>query len=234
MTEGAERSLDRKGIRAAMALLEEAGWTVRDGRLANAAGEPFRFEILLNQSGSAMRSGSEVQKIVDIYLEALKPLGITPRVTLLDSAQYVQRTNSFAFDMTWYERGLSLSPGNEQALYWGSASATEPGSKNWMGLQSPAVDAMIEAMVNATSAEDHAAAVQALDLDRDTRRARKLAAAVKALDRILTAGRHVIPVSFSPVSRIAHAANLHHPARLPAYGDWPGFMPETWWADPPR
>ncbi|WP_240602319.1 extracellular solute-binding protein [Paracoccus endophyticus] len=215
LPEGAERSLDRKGIRAAMALLEQAGWTVRDGRLANAAGEPFRFEILLNQSGSAMRSGSEVQKIVDIYLEALKPLGITPRVTLLDSAQYVQRTNSFAFDMTWYERGLSLSPGNEQALYWGSASATEPGSKNWMGLQSPAVDAMIEAMVNATSAEDHAAAVQ-------------------ALDRILTAGRHVIPVSFSPVSRIAHAANLHHPARLPAYGDWPGFMPETWWADPPR
>ncbi|WP_134724853.1 extracellular solute-binding protein [Paracoccus luteus] len=213
LPEGAERSLDRKGIRAAMALLEQAGWTVQDGRLADAQGRPFAFEILLNQSGSAMRSGSEVQKIVDIYIQALKPLGITPRVTSLDSAQYIERTNNFAFDMTWYERGLSLSPGNEQALYWGSASATEPGSKNWMGLQSPAVDAMIAAMVNATSAEDHAAAVQ-------------------ALDRILTAGRHVIPVSFSPVSRIAHAASLHHPARLPIYGDWPGFMPETWWAEP--
>ena len=143
-------------------LLAEAGWTVQEGVLKNAEGAPFAPEIVLNQSGSAMRAGSEVQQIVDIYVEALRPLGIQPRVTVLDSAQYVERTNRFAFDMAWYERGLSLSPGNEQALYWGTASATQNGSKNWMGVASPAVDAMIDRMVNATTAGDYTAAVQAL------------------------------------------------------------------------
>ena len=212
LPEGSEKLLDRKALREAVGLLGEAGWTVGpDGVLRNAGGDAFAPEILLNQSGSAMRSGAEVQQIVDIYVEALKPLGIMPRVTVLDSAQYVERTNRFAFDISWYERGLSLSPGNEQSLYWGSASAGQEGSKNWMGVRSPAVDAMIDEAVNAASAEDHVAAV-------------------KALDRLLTAGRYVIPVSYPQVSRIAHARRLHHPERLPIYGDWPGFLPDVWWS----
>ena len=105
-------------------------------------GQPFRFEILLNQSGSAMRSNAEMRQIVDIFVQSLRNLGITPTVTLLDAAQYVERTNNYQFDVTWYERGLSLSPGNEQMLYWGTASADQEGSKNWMGVRSPAVDAM--------------------------------------------------------------------------------------------
>ena len=212
LPDGSEKLLDRPALREAAALLAEAGWTVRDGVLKNADGVPFAPEIVLNQSGSAMRSGAEVQQIVDIYVEALRPLGITPRVTVLDSAQYVQRTNRFAFDMSWYERGLSLSPGNEQALYWGSASADQEGSRNWMGVRSPAVDAMIAEAVNATSEDDHVAAV-------------------RALDRLLTAGRYVVPVSFPRLSRIAHAARLRHPETLPIYGDWPGFLPEVWWSE---
>lgn len=215
LPQGSDRLLDRSALREAVGLLAEAGWTVgADGILRNADGAPFAPEILLNQSGSAMRAGSEVQQIVDIYVEALKPLGIAPRVTLLDSAQYIERTNRFAFDMTWYERGLSLSPGNEQALYWGTASAGQEGSKNWMGVRSPAVDAMIAEAVNATDLDGHVAAV-------------------RALDRLLTAGRYVIPVSYPQVSRIAHAARLRHPQRLPIYGDWPGFLPEVWWSEPP-
>lgn len=215
LPEGSDRLLDRTALREAVGLLAEAGWTVSaDGVLRNADGAPFAPEILLNQSGSAMRAGSEVQQIVDIYVEALKPLGIAPRVTLLDSAQYIERTNRFAFDMTWYERGLSLSPGNEQALYWGTTSADQEGSKNWMGVRSPAVDAMIAEAVNATDLDGHVAAV-------------------RALDRLLTAGRYVIPVSYPQVSRIAHAARLRHPQRLPIYGDWPGFLPEVWWSEPP-
>ncbi|WP_232222527.1 extracellular solute-binding protein [Paracoccus sphaerophysae] len=215
LPQGSDRLLDRTALREAVGLLAEAGWTVgADGILRNADGAPFAPEILLNQSGSAMRAGSEVQQIVDIYVEALKPLGIAPRVTLLDSAQYIERTNRFAFDMTWYERGLSLSPGNEQALYWGIASADQEGSKNWMGVRSPAVDAMIAEAVNATDLDGHVAAV-------------------RALDRLLTAGRYVIPVSYPQVSRIAHAARLRHPQRLPIYGDWPGFLPEVWWSEPP-
>lgn len=212
LPKGGERHIDRKGIRSALKLLEEAGWTVQQGELRDAKGQPFSFEILLNQSGSAMRSSSETRQIVDIFTESLRNLGIRPKVTLLDSAQYVERTNNYQFDMTWYERGLSLSPGNEQMLYWGSAGVEKTGTKNWMGMNSPAAEAMIAEMGHAETREDYRAAVH-------------------ALDRILTAGRYVIPVSFSPISRLAHKADLHYPENTPLYGDWPGFMPETWWQE---
>lgn len=212
LPEGGDGPLDRRALRAALKLLEEAGWTVQGGALKNARGQPFAFEILLNQSGSAMRTSSETQQIVDIYVEALRNLGITPRVTLLDSAQYAQRTNNYDFDMTWYERALSLSPGNEQRLYWGKDGVTLPGSRNWMGMDSPAAEAMITAI-----------------LDADTPEA--FSSAVRALDRVLTAGRYVIPVGFSPISRLAHSADLHYPESTPLYGDWPGFMPEVWWQE---
>jgi peptide/nickel transport system substrate-binding protein len=212
LPEGSDRPMDRPAIRRALKLMQDAGWTVQDGRLANDQGQPFSFEILLNQSGSAMRSGSETQQIVNIYIEALRPLGITPRITLLDSAQYIERTNNYQFDMTWYERGLSLSPGNEQRLYWGADGVTTPGSRNWMGMDSPAVEAMIDAMVTSETSEDFTAAVH-------------------ALDRVLTAGRYIIPVSFAPFSRLAHSDSLKYPQELPIYGDWPGFLPEVWWQE---
>lgn len=213
LPDGSDRALDRAGLRRAIDLLEQAGWTVRDGILQDADGRPFAFEILLNQSGTAMRSASETQQIADIYVQALRNLGMQARITLLDSAQFVQRTNEFQFDMTWYERALSLSPGNEQLLYWGAAAADQPGSRNWMGMKSPAAEAVIAAMVNSQNTQE-------------------FTAAVRALDRILTAGRYVIPVGFSPVSRLAHTADLRYPDRTtPLYGDWPGFMPELWWQE---
>lgn len=212
LPEGGDTALDRRGLRRALQLLEEAGWTVKDGTLTNDAGRPFAFEILLNQSGSAMRTASETQQIVDIYVQALRNLGIAAKVTLLDSAQYVQRTNNYDFDMTWYERALSLSPGNEQLLYWGRDGVTLPGSRNWMGMNSPAAEAMIAAMLDAETPE-------------------AFASAVRALDRVLIAGRHVIPVSFSPISRLAHSAQLYYPENTPLYGDWPGFLPEVWWQE---
>ena len=138
--------------------------------------------------------------------------GIQVTVTMLDSAQYVERTNNYEFDMTWYDRALSLSPGNEQMLYWGRAGVTEPGTRNWMGMDSPAAEAMIAEMLTAASPEDYRAAVH-------------------ALDRILTAGRYVIPAGYSPISRLAHDSALKFPAEIPVYGDYPGFLPETWWRE---
>lgn len=203
VSDGSE--LNRKNSRKAMKLLEEAGWTVgADGVLKDAAGTPFSFEIVLQQGAA------ETQSIVDIYVEALRRIGIFPKVTTVDDAQYQARTNTYDFGMAWYTRALSLSPGNEQMLYWGSRGVSEPGSRNWMGMTSPAAEAMVRAMLEARTPEE-------------------FTAAVRALDRVLTAGRYVIPGWYAPISRIAHDRNLHFPERLPLYGDWPGFQPEVWW-----
>ncbi len=202
VSDGSERN--RANIRAALALLEEAGWTVEDGALQNADGAPFEFEVVLSQGAT------ETQQIVDIYTAALSRLGIFPKITAIDSAQYKERTNVFDFDMTWYTRGMSLSPGNEQTLYWGSEAATTDGSRNWMGVQSPAIDAMIDTLLTSTSRED-------------------FLAATRALDRALISGRYVIPVWFDPVARLAHVKELKYPSTLPIYGDWLGFQPELWW-----
>ena len=198
------REANRAGIRAAMGLMEEAGYRVEDGVMTGPDGAPFTFEIVLQQ-GSA-----ENQAIINIYVEALARLGITPTVTTIDSAQYRERTDAFDFDMTWFARGVSLSPGNEQYLYWGCEMVDVEGSRNLMGVCNPAIDAMIDEMLTAESQQDYRAAV-------------------RALDRVLTAGRYVIPIWYSPVSRIAHVRELHYPERLPIYGDWLGFQPDVWW-----
>lgn len=213
LPEGGDQVLDRKGIREALRLFAEAGWTIHDdGLLRNAEGQPFTFDILLNQSGSAMRTAAEVRQMVNIFVESLRNLGIRPTVTVLDSAQFIERTNNYQFDMTWYERALSLSPGNEQMLYWGADGVTKPGTRNWMGMNSPAAEAMIRNMQSSTTNEEFIASVH-------------------ALDRILTAGRYVIPVSYTRNSRLAHKSDLNYPETIPLYGDWPGFLPETWWKE---
>ena len=200
-------SANRAGIRSATALLAEAGWTVQEGVLRNAAGEAFAFEILLEQGSS------EMQSVVAIYTEALTRLGIAVRLTVVDSAQYRERTNTYDFDMTRHALSLSLSPGNEQYLYWGARGVTEPGTRNWAGVDSPAAEAMVEALVTATEQED-------------------FIAAARALDRVLVSGRYFIPLWYQDRSRLAYRAHLRYPEdRLPIYGDWLGFQPELWWSE---
>jgi len=196
---------NRKNIRKAAALLEEAGWVVGDdGVLKSAAGEAFAFEIVL------VTGQDEMASVVEIYIQALQALGITATLNKIDDAQYKERTTAYDFDMTHYIRGVSLSPGNEQLLYWGMAGVTEPGTRNWMGVNSPAVEAMIAALLKAPDIAE-------------------FGAATRALDRVLTSGRYVIPIWYSDRSRLAHSAAIHYPEKLPVYGDWTGFLPDTWW-----
>ena len=108
---------------------------------------------------------------------------------------------------------VAQSPGNEQTLYWGRDGVTTPGTRNYMGIDSPAAEAMIATMLT-------------------TRDPAEFEAAVQALDRVLTTGRYVIPFGFSDVSRIAYKADLRHPEHLPVYGDWIGWLPEVWWRAP--
>ncbi len=200
------REANRSGIRAAMSLFEDAGYTVEDGVMTGPDGEPFTFEIVLQQ-GSA-----ENQAIINTYRESLDRLGISPTVTTIDSAQYRERTDAYDFDMTYFQRGVSLSPGNEQRLYWGCEMADTPGSRNLMGVCHPAIEAMVDVMLTSESQDDYRAAV-------------------RAMDRVLTSGRYVIPIWYSPISRIAHNVELRYPDRLPIYGDWLGFQPDVWWVE---
>jgi peptide/nickel transport system substrate-binding protein len=196
---------NRQNLATAIDLMAEAGWTVQDGKMKNAAGEIFGFEILLQQGQS------ENTSMAEIFLQALERMGVEARVTQIDAAQYQERTNTFDFDMTPYRRGLSLSPGNEQVAYWGSEAADQEGSRNWMGMKSPAADAMIQALLSAQTRDG-------------------FLAATRALDRVLTSGRYVIPVQDKyAVSRIAHARQLTFPDYVPIYGDWLGFQPDVWW-----
>ena len=196
---------NRASMRAATALLADAGWEADDaGVLRKDDGQAFEFTILLRQGASEMRA------IVDIYIESLRRLGIRVDTASVDSAQYTERTLEYDFDMTHMVRGLSLSPGNEQWLYWGSSAADQPGTRNLMGARSPAIDALIERLLTSTSQED-------------------FVATTRALDRVLTTGRYVVPLWFSQVSRLAHDRRLHFPETIPMYGDWLGFQPELWW-----
>ena len=203
MGDGTERN--RRAVADAIARMEEAGYTVENGRMMTPDGTPFTFEILL-QSGA-----NEPQQVVDIFLQTLDRMGITPSITTVDDAQFTERVNAFDFDMTWYQYGLSLSPGTEQRLYWGSEQADQEGSRNITGVKSPAVDALVERLLTSESRDD-------------------FVAATKALDRVLTTGRYMIPVWYNPDSYIAHAADLTYPDTLPIYGDWIGFQPDVWYS----
>lgn len=203
--EGSDREVDRRGLRTALALLEEAGWTVNDtGKLVDEKGNPFTINVLLKVGAS------ENRLMMDIYAQTLEALGITVTVETRDPAQYKERTQAYDFDMAYYRRGLSLSPGNEQLLYWGKDGIENPGTRNWMGMNSPAAEAMVQRLVSSESRDD-------------------FLAAVRALDRILTAGRYVIPIQTSNISRLAHVKEIKYPDHLPMYGDWIGFLPDVWW-----
>ncbi|MEX0307748.1 MAG: extracellular solute-binding protein [Ruegeria sp.] len=204
--DGTERN--RRSIRKALKLLEEAGWTIQDGLLRNANGEPFNIDLVISQG--SLNVVQDVGVIAEIYARALERLGIQLTVEKVDDAQYTSRIDAQDFDMTPFRRALSLSPGNEQRLYWGSENADAPGTRNVMGLASPAVDGLIDELLASESHED-------------------FVAATRALDRVLTAGRYVIPIWSFDVGRIAHVKELKQPETLPIYGDGPEYMPQVWW-----
>jgi peptide/nickel transport system substrate-binding protein len=141
-----------------------------------------------------------------LFTQSLKRAGITARVRMVDAVQYEGRRLSYDFDIIENRWDQSLSPGNEQAFYWGSAAADQPGTRNYMGVKSPAVDAMIAALLKAERRDD-------------------FVAAVRALDRTLISGFYVIPLFHLPAQWIARWTTVERPAATSLYG----YLPETWW-----
>jgi len=189
----------RQSLAAAQKLLAEAGLRVRDGRLAASDGKPFRFEILLARR--------DHERPALAFAKALERLGIEAQARLVDSAQYQERLAAWDYDMIFFHWEESLSPGNEQAFYFGSEAADAPGSRNYAGIREPAVDALIARLVAARERAD-------------------LVDAVRALDRALLWGHWAIPLWHLPVDRVAHWDRFGFPPKPPLYG----FRPETWWA----
>jgi peptide/nickel transport system substrate-binding protein len=193
---------DRKRLKAALTLLAEAGYDLVGTVLKErATGKPLTFEIMVTTK--------DQERIALAFARSLRRAGIEPSIRIVDAVQYEQRRLSFDFDMIQYRWDQSLSPGNEQAFYWGSASADEQGSRNYMGVRSAAVDAMIAAMLKAESRAD-------------------FVTAVRALDRVLISGQYVVPLYHLPAQWVARWRSIRHPAATSLYG----YLPETWWREP--
>jgi len=157
LPQGEDTPRNRGDLRRAVGLLEQAGWTVQNGELRGADGQRFVLRAVLRQGDARMES------VLQIYSQALKRLGIDLSITTIDNAQFTEREATVDFDLMPFRRDLSLSPGTEQRLYWGADGAEYEGTRNLMGVQSPAVDAMIDALLTATDPADFTAAARALD-----------------------------------------------------------------------
>jgi microcin C transport system substrate-binding protein len=181
---------NRDAARRALALLQAAGWTVKDRRLVNAQNQPFAFEILLD--------GATFERVALPYVQALSRLGIEARVRTVDAAQYQKRSDDFDYDMTVDLIPQSLSPGNEQRDFFSSDKAREPGSRNLAGISDPVVDALVELVINAPDR-------QAL-IDR-----------TRALDRVLLWGFYMVPHWHLSAFRVAWWDKFGKPERNPRY-----------------
>jgi len=195
-TDGSGRN--RAQMREALRLLQEAGYSVVDGKLVDASGAPFTFEILV--------ASPEDERIALTFARNLDRIGVEAAIRNVDSSQFQQRRQTYDFDMIFNFWSASLSPGNEQSFYWGGDSADTDGTRNYMGVKSEAVDAMIAAMLEARDRED-------------------FVTAVRALDRVLLSGHYVIPLYHAPDQWVARWNTLDHPQVQPNFVRF-----DTWWA----
>ncbi|MBO6719812.1 MAG: ABC transporter substrate-binding protein [Rhizobiaceae bacterium] len=191
---------DRNVLRAALDLFKEAGFRIDGGKMLDKAGQPYGFEILTS-SESEQRLAAALQRTA-------QRLGIAVSIRALEADQIQARKQRFDFDMLIAAQGFSnsLSPGIEQIGRWGSSSANTEGSFNLAGVASPAVDAAIDAMLNAKSHED-------------------FVAAVRVLDRLLMSGHYMIPLQHNTNQWLAYWKRYRHPEET----SLAGYQLPTWW-----
>ncbi len=180
----------RANKRKANELLNEAGWTVQNGKRVK-DGQPFAFEIIL--------SAPEDEKIALQFKNALQSMGIDVQIRLLDAAQYLRRLNEYDYDMTLYYWLSTLSPGTEQVLYWGCEAAKQPARFNYAGVCDPEIDRLAASIAQAK--------------DR-----RELVSTVQTLDKKLLEGSYMIPLYYAGADDVAYWKPLDRPEKTPLYG----------------
>ena len=191
----------REQQRRAYELLTAAGWKIENDRMVDANGKPVKLEFLLVQA--------DFERVLLPYKRNLAGLGIELEIRRVDVSQYINRLRSRDYDMIVSGFGQSSSPGNEQREYWHSASADNPGSRNFIGLKDPSIDTLVEKLINADSREE-------------------LITRTRALDRTLLWGHYVIPNWHIKTWRVAYWNHLAHPSITPDSDV--GLM--TWWHKP--
>ena len=192
---------DRTLMRHAARLLREAGYSLKDGVLKDAAGTPLALEFL--------EDSPLFERIILPYIGNLKRLGIAASFRLVDPAQYQLRLKDYDYDITTRRYAMSSTPGEGIRQFWGSAAAASSGSDNLSGIADPVVDKLIDIIVNAPSRQD-------------------LTVAARVLDRVLRAGRYWVPQWYKPVHTVALWDRFGWPSKKPRYG-FP--VESTWWYD---
>lgn len=191
----------REQARKAIALMKEAGWEIKDGKMTDKAGKKFAFEMLLHDPGFEAMTLPVKQNC--------ERIGIDMNVRTVDTSQYQRRTDTYDFDMTIDLWAQALSPGNEQREFWGSKAADTPGGRNSIGIKDPAIDQLIELVVSAP--------------DRET-----LITRTRCLDRVLSWHIFVIPQFRSGKEPVAYWDRFSHPEKSAKYA--PASF-DTWWVD---
>jgi microcin C transport system substrate-binding protein len=193
----------RDNLRKARSLLAEAGWTYRDGALRNKKGEPFTLEYLDGGSGG--------ERVFAPYIQALDKLGIAGEYRRADFALIRKRIDVFDFDLFTIRLPGNEAPGSEMLDRYGSASADTQGSSNLIGIKDPAVDAILDLVV-----------------DSNTRP--ELVARLRALDRVLRHGHYVIPQWYAATNRVAYrSGKFEQPKVMPQYYSAEDWVVSTWW-----
>ena len=192
---------DRVLLRRASALLQEAGFTIKDGKRVGPNGQRLTAEFLIDEPTS--------QPIHLAYIKNLTTLGVEATLRMVDPVQYQKRIDEYDFDVVVRRFSFSSTPGDALRPYFTSAAAAISGSQNLSGIADPVVDALVEAIIAAESRP-------------------ALVAACKALDRVLRAGRYWVPQYNKPSHWLAYWDVFARPATKPRYGRG---LPETWWYD---
>jgi microcin C transport system substrate-binding protein len=192
---------DRALLRQANAVLQEAGFVVKDGKRVTPQGEPISVEFLLDEPS--------FQPHHMPFIKNLGTLGIDATLRIVDPVQYRKRVDDFDFDLTVQRFGFSATPGDSLRTFFSSQAAAMRGSQNLAGISDPVIDALIDKIIAADSRES-------------------LTTACRALDRVIRTGRYWVPHWYKASHWLAYWDVFSRPATKPRYSRG---APETWWYD---
>jgi microcin C transport system substrate-binding protein len=192
---------DRKLLREAARLLDEAGCKLKGRVRVCPSGDTLDIEFLMYEAS--------FERVIAPYIKNLQAIGVSAAIRRVDSAQYQRRVKAFDFDVVTSRFVMRLTPGIEMRNYWGSENADVEGSVNLAGIKDPVIDALLNKVVEAKSRAE-------------------LVAATRAIDRVLRAGHYWVPQWYKAAHNIAYWDKFSFPEKKPKYSRG---APDTWWYD---